>query len=75
MEVYKNLDGNSAVVGFEIGSDSITVFFNDGAAYLYTYQSAGQDHIEQMKSLAQAGRGLNSYIMRYVRKNYASKTR
>lgn len=35
MERYKNLGGHSSVQAFELGQDSITVEFNDGATYLY----------------------------------------
>lgn len=75
MERYSNFGGNSGIIAYELGIDSITVQFRDGSIYLYTYQSAGIDHIEQMKILATAGRGLNSYIMRFVKRNYASKLR
>lgn len=56
-----------------IGSDSITVQFNSGATYFYTYQSAGSSNVEQMKSLAIMGKGLNSFISRIVKNKYASK--
>jgi hypothetical protein len=75
MERYKNLGGNSSVIAYEIGNDSIKVQFSDGSVYLYTYQSAGLSNIEQMKVLALAGKGLNSFIMRNVRKAYAAKLR
>jgi hypothetical protein len=75
MEIYKNLNGNSSARAYEIGIDSITVHFSDGTVYLYTNQSAGRDNIERMKTLAIAGRGLNSFIMLHVRKAYAAKLR
>lgn len=75
MERYKNLGGDSGVSAYEIGSDSITVQFNDGAMYLYNYASTGREAIETMKSLATSGRGLNSFISRSVKKRYASKLR
>lgn len=75
MESYKNLGGDSNVAAYEIGSDSIKVQFRDDTLYTYTYQSAGQSNIEQMKSLAIAGQGLNSFINRVVKKSYASKSR
>ncbi len=75
MELYKNLGGDSGVVAYEIGDDSIKVQFSDGSLYLYNYQSAGSHNIEQMKGLAIAGRGLNSFISRVVKKGYASKLR
>lgn len=73
MTAYKNLGGNSGIDSYEIGADSVTVRFQDGAVYLYTAQSAGAANIEEMKSLAVAGRGLNSFISRNVRKRYARK--
>ena len=75
MERYKNLGVNSGVSAYEIGAESITVQFSSGAVYLYTYKSAGSSNIEKMKSLAVAGKGLNSYINRYVKKYYESKLR
>ncbi len=75
MAQYQNLGGDSGVVAYEIGTESITVEFGDGSRYLYTYGSTGADDIEQMKSLAQAGEGLNEFINKYVRKRYAQKLR
>jgi hypothetical protein len=75
VERYLNRGGDSGVVGYEIGADSIEVVFKDGMIYLYTAQSAGAGAIETMKQLAVAGQGLNSFISRYVKKGYASKRR
>ena len=75
MEHYKNLGGDSGVVAYEIGNDSITVQFRDGSVYLYNNQSTGSSNIERMKSLAISGQGLNSFIGRVVKKGYASKLR
>ena len=75
MERYRNLGGDSSVIAYEIGSNFIRVQFSDGSVYLYTYASAGSHNIEQMKQLARRGRGLNSFIMRNVRKAYARRER
>lgn len=75
MERYTNIGGDSSVRAFECATDSIIVEFSDGSAYLYTHASCGQNHCEQMKRLARAGDGLNSYIMRNVRRGYARKLR
>jgi hypothetical protein len=75
MERYQNLGGDSGIVAYEIGDDFIKVQFHDGPVYLYTYESTGQAAIEHMKELARAGHGLNSYISRVVRKQYAAKLR
>jgi len=75
MQRYGNLSGNSGVVSFEIAPQGIDVEFRDRAAYRYTYQSAGSGNIEQMKTLAVAGRGLSAFINQHVRKLYAQKLR
>lgn len=75
MAHYKNLGGNSGIVAYEIDSDSITVQFGSGQVrnYLYTYASAGRENVEKMKSLARAGQGLHSFIMRNVKTGYERK--
>ena len=73
MAIYANLGGDSGVDSYEIGPDSITVTFQDGATYLYDYAATGQNNVEQMKELAKVGQGLNSFINRNVRKNYAAR--
>ena len=75
MKRYRNRGGDSGVVAYEIGPDFITVKFSDRSVYLYTYQSAGRANIERMKRLAIDGEGLNSFINRCVRKDYAGKLR
>ncbi len=75
MQRYTDNDGDSGVAAYEIGSDSITVQFKDGATYLYTNASAGSSNIQTMKSLAASGDGLNSFINRNVKKGYARKLR
>jgi hypothetical protein len=68
MQVYKDINNDSGVHGFEISADSITVWF-DGTArsYTYSYHSAGRDHVETMKKLAVSGDGLNAYINYHVK--------
>ena len=75
MPRYANLGGDSGVESYEIGDDSITVVFSTGATYLYTCASAGAANIEQMKSLAQRGEGLNAFINKSVRNKYDQKLR
>lgn len=70
---YGNLSGDSGVVAYENGSDSIMVQFADGMAYVYTYASAGRGNVETMKRLAASGRGLSTFIVQNVRKRYARK--
>ena len=70
MERYANHGGNSGVRGYSIGEDYIDVMFFTGAVYRYSYRSAEVAKVEEMKRLAVAGQGLNSYIMRHARFNY-----
>ena len=48
---YANLNGNSNVLSFEIGSDYIDVTFGDYSTYRYSYSSAGRYNVEEMKRL------------------------
>ena len=73
MKRYKNLSKDSGAIAYEIGKESIKVQFRDGSIYNYTYGSTGKEHIEQMKKLAELGRGLTTYINVYVREKYALK--
>ena len=75
MKPYKNINGNSGVIKYEVGDDFIRVQFSTGAIYSYTYDSAGESNIEHMKMLAQKGSGLNSFINTTVRDLYARKER
>lgn len=71
MERYRNSGGDSGVSSFEIGADYILVRFSGNIrTYRYSYQKAGQQHVEAMNRLARTGNGLNSYINRYVKNLY-----
>jgi len=60
---YKNLSRKSSVYLFESGRNFIRVqFLNSPNVYQYSYQKAGQKHVEMMKRLAVRGIGLNTYI-------------
>lgn len=72
-EIYLNNYGNSGVVGYEKGEDSITVEFEDGSIYLYNDESAGSEAIRMMKQLAVRGDGLNTYINLHVKERFASR--
>lgn len=68
---YKNIDGDSNAVSYEIGPNYIFVkFYGTNKIYTYTYQSAGVKNVENMKVLARVGNGLNSYINNYCKNLY-----
>jgi hypothetical protein len=73
MEIYKDIDGDSGITGYEKGKEHIIVQFSDGAVYQYTNESAGKANIERMKILAQNGEGLNAYINKNTKEKYAAR--
>ena len=75
MNQYLNKSGESGIEYYEIGLDYIIVTFKSGKIrnYLYNYNSAGKDFVENMKVLAENGIGLNSFINKYIKGNYDSK--
>jgi hypothetical protein len=74
MRRYLRLGGDSGVVAYAIHPQSIDVEFVDGRVYTYSYASADRERIEQMKLLAKAGKGLSTYISKYVHADYACCT-
>jgi hypothetical protein len=73
MQRYKNLNGDSGVTAYESQATSIRIQFQEGAVYLYDYQSAGKKNIETMKKLAASGKGLSTFISQEVQERYAAK--
>ena len=72
MERYKDLGGDSGVSEYEIGPDFVEVRFESSdKVYVYDYASAGRDNIEDIKTLAKNGSGLNAFINRNIKKLYA----
>ncbi|MGJ7032632.1 hypothetical protein GGU45_003142 [Niabella hirudinis] len=64
---YRNLSGGSGVAAYETGADYILIMFATGRVYRYSHWRAGSSHVSNMKNLAAAGHGLNSYINRHVK--------
>jgi hypothetical protein len=73
MQRYKAAGGPSGITAFEIGSDSITIEFRHAGTYRYDGTKPGLLHVAKMQRLAQIGRGLNTYINKYVKDNFAEK--
>jgi hypothetical protein len=71
MEQYKkNNSGDSGVEFYEIEDRAIIVQFVHGGIYKYTYESAGEKNVEQMKQLALKGKGLTTFINEHVKFDY-----
>ena len=73
MKRYRNLDGNSGVTAYESGDGFIRLRFVNGDTYEYTDEATGTEHVANMQKLAHAGRGLATYVSRFVRDDYARK--
>ena len=50
------------MIAYEIGEDYIIVEFKSRDIYTYSYSSAGEDAIEEMKRRALASEGLSTFI-------------
>ena len=77
MEAYKDLDGDSGILGYEISPTAIEIQFRGGMCYLYTHQKTGQANVEHMKKLALSGEDLNAFINTHddVKNGWVSKRR
>ena len=75
MKSYPDRSGQSGVVAYRTHDDAIDVLFRDDIVYRYDEATIGREHVERMKWLARAGRGLASFINRNddVREKYADK--
>lgn len=68
---YGRRHGNSGVIAYATGRDTIVVQFNSGETYLYTSASVGRAHLAAMQRCAEAGAGLSAYISRHAHDRYA----
>lgn len=73
MQRYANESGASGVVAYEVHDDAIDIKFANGDIYRYDATTPGAADVELMKRFARAGRGLTSYISKYVKDRYAAK--
>ena len=74
MKRYGNRHGNSGIAAYEVGVSFIRIRFTSGNVYLYTYDSAGEDDIKEMKRLAKEGEGLTRFINEF-QPGYAKRER
>lgn len=69
---YRSASG-SGVEAYECGPGWIVLRFHDGSPYRYDARHPGALHVMEMQRLADAGEGLNSYVNRHVRGDYARR--
>ncbi len=71
MTPYANLDGDSGVVAYEISPDGIILEFRKGGRYRYAAADIGTEALATMIELAEAGRGLSTYVTKNRQAVYA----
>ncbi|MGN6524805.1 MAG: hypothetical protein ACTHL8_00315 [Burkholderiaceae bacterium] len=71
MTPYRNHSGRSGVVAYALARDAILLEFAQGDVYEYTARSAGPGAIAEMRSRAERGSGLATYVSQHVRGRYA----
>lgn len=71
MRRYRDSSRGGAILGTSEKRDSITVHFQF-RHYTYSHKSAGRDHVQKMKQLAQQGSGLHTYIRQNAPKHEGS---
>lgn len=73
MRRYRATSGNAGVTGFAEGKDFIRIQFQDGSVYQYDHNVPGKENVDEMKRLANLGKGLTTYINKNVRERYAAR--
>lgn len=73
MKPYQGTDGDSGIEAYRCGPGWIEVRFRRGGIYRYDSRHPGAENVQEMQRLAEAGDGLNTYINRYVRDDYARR--
>ena len=71
MKRYGNVSGQSGITRYKTGPDYIEVEFSNDRIYLYNYKSTGENNVEYMKQLAEAGSGLSTFISKIIKGNYS----
>jgi hypothetical protein len=71
MTPYRNRSGRSGVVAYALVPGAILLEFAQGDVYEYTARSAGAQAIAEMRSRAERGSGLATYVSQHVRGGYA----
>ncbi len=73
MQKYQNLSGKSSIESYELGNNRIIVQYKNGSAFLFNQSYSGTLDLNIMKDLAQTGKGLSTFIQRFVGNGYWSQ--
>ena len=73
MQTYANLNGKSGIKKYSITPTAVKIkFIKNSGVYVYNYDKPGKGHVERIKTLALAGKGLSKYINQSIKRNYYS---
>lgn len=72
MKPYKDTDNDSNIEAYTYDENSVTIRFKDNSEYEYTGNGVSFYVLNEMKALADAGDGLNSFINEH-KPAYSSK--
>ena len=75
MRPYGGQGKSRGVVAYDLGPDSIDVEFTSGWVYRFSYQKPGPLRVERMKTLAESGHGLSTFISKHVKNRFESRRR
>lgn len=73
MKPYGRGDHTSGVIAYDYGADYICLRFSEGYDYTYTWDSCSRVHVQNMKALANQGKGLMAYLNRHASERFATK--
>ncbi len=73
MEPYLGRTRRGGVIAFHILPEAIDVEFDSGWIYRFSYVKPGAARVEHMKVLARDGRGLATFINKYVRNRFEAR--
>ena len=62
MRPYRSQGGVGGVIAYDYGADWIKLQFTGGKSYTYKSIGVGAENIKTMKQLADAGRGLTTFV-------------
>ena len=67
MERYRNRSGDAGIMAYACGPAWIHIRFTRGGTYEYASDSVGAANLKTMKRLANAGKGLTTFINQHPR--------
>lgn len=73
MTPYGCAGNDSGIEAYACGPGWIDIRFRAGGTWRYDSRHPGALHVMEMQRLAESGDGLNTYLNRFVRDDYAAR--